>query len=136
MKTLITAAMLMLMATVASADEAIYNKYISKIKYAGHCSAFADTLTTRQFESLIEEFGEDIAVEVMDIGDAFTAELFKLIRDIDGDDNLNKIWKKRLLNGHQMAALDGYDEGYMNADNRYEVSGIEATVKAFFEKCR
>jgi hypothetical protein len=32
--------------------------------------------------------------------------------------------------------LDGVDEGYINADNRYEVSGIEATVETFFKKCR
>ena len=136
MKTLISAAMLMLIATVAFADEAIYNKYISKIRHASHCHAFADTLTTRLFETLIEKFGEDIAVEVMDIGDAYYVEIFKAIADIGEDDTLTKVWKKRLLNDHQMAMLDGVDEGYINADNRYEVSGIEATVETFFKKCR
>ena len=119
----------------ATADEALYEDYLSKHKDKSFCVGMGSVLASDYLEEMIETVGEDTAIRIMDIESANNKGLFENIMAAMLDNNMNKIWKRRFEINIIKIQADAIIQGWEHATNSVEVLGIEKAAENYIEDC-
>ena len=138
MKTLITAIVIALTATVAQANQEAYDNYVDINDKAWFCHGYAQQLTIQSgsVDKLIEAVGEAKTEKVITISDDNqTLGTLNMLRALYDEDLISRIQKKKFENHYFESLFTVTELGYDMAQKDTRKLGLEATVNKLIRKC-
>ena len=126
-----------LISTSVNASEEIYNNWMEKGKVASFCYGQSYILGVEHLEEIISSFGDDKALEVINLGEENNNKFIETAAAPYKDERLSKLWSQRLLAQTFSDVFTGAtEEGMEFAESNYKLKGLKYTVKTYLDYCK